>query len=88
LLNLDGVYHEQISAMLASLRQKVSEDNRCHHITIAVGEDLGLTVKLRGDGAKLDSIDDRYCLLKKYQLKVPIKAQERTLNEMEEAKRV
>jgi len=72
LLNLDGVYHEQISAMLASLRQKVSEDNRCHHVTIAVGEDLGLTVELRGDVAKLDSIDDRYCLLKKYQLKVPI----------------
>ena len=72
LLNLDGVYHKQISVMLASLRQKVSEDNRCHHVTIAVGEALGLTVELRGDDAKLDFIDDRYCLLKKYQLKVPI----------------
>ncbi len=71
LLNLDGVYHEKISKNFALLREKVTEDNRCHHTTIAVGEDMGLTIELRGNRAEVDSIDDRYCLLKKYQLKIP-----------------
>ena len=71
LLNLDGVYHEQISTNLAMLRKKVSEDNLCHHSTIVVGNDVGLTVELRGNDAKAEPVDDRYCLLKKYQLKIP-----------------
>lgn len=71
LLNLDGTYHEQISANLASLREKVSADNCCHHSTIVVGEKLGLTIELRGNRAHAEAVDERYCLLKKYQLKVP-----------------
>lgn len=72
LLNLDGVYHEQISTNVGLLRKKVTEDNRCHHSTIVVGDDVGLTVELRGDNARAEPLDHRYCLLKKYQLKVPI----------------
>ena len=71
LLNLDGTYHEQISANLASLREKVSADNCCHHSTIVMGEELGLTIELRGNRAHAEAVDERYCLLKKYQLKVP-----------------
>ena len=71
LLNLDGVYHEQVSTNLALLRKKVSEDNLRHHSTIVVGNDVGLTVELRGNDAKAEPVDDRYCLLKKYQLKIP-----------------
>jgi hypothetical protein len=55
---------------LASLREKANADNDCHHATIVVGQDLGLTLELRPDGSGAEYLQN-YCLLKKYQLKVP-----------------
>ena len=70
LLNLDGVYHEQINTNIASLRQKVKDDEASHHATIVVGQDLGVTIELRSAGARQEHLE-KYCVLKKYQLKVP-----------------
>jgi SEC-C motif len=70
LLNLDGIYHDQIGENIAALRQKATQDGTCHHAMIAVGQDVGMTIELRPldmDGAK-NLLN--YSVLKKYQLKV------------------